>query len=152
MFYRPSPVNLPVSKGYTSASCLARMSPPKHRCYLHTKVRTLWLSFLAIFHNSVVIQACAAGCQKNQVVQNLTFISHVACGYYSVKNIRNDVRQIITRDTHVQTSLRECSRLSSYFPNYVFYVANSCVLGTRRSYHVNMAIVVILSWQVQRVC
>ena len=49
--YSPSPVNLPVSKCYTSASCLAWMSLPKHNCYLRAKVRTLQLSFLAVFHN-----------------------------------------------------------------------------------------------------
>ena len=34
-----------------SFSCLARISPPKHNCYLCTKVHTLQLSFLAVFHD-----------------------------------------------------------------------------------------------------
>jgi len=39
-----------VSKCYATLSCLARMSPLKHNCYLRTKVCTLRLSFLAVFH------------------------------------------------------------------------------------------------------
>ena len=41
----------------------------------------------------------------------------------------------------VQTSVRKrpCLLFALYFPNYVLYVPNPCVLGTSQSYHVKRA-------------
>ena len=68
--YSLSPENLPVSNCYTSASCLARMLPPKHNSYLRTKVRAL----------TVVIQAHASW--LSELYENLTDILHADRGYH----------------------------------------------------------------------
>ena len=60
--------------------CLAQTSPLKHNCYLCTKVRTLRLSFLAVFYN------CCHGSWlsdlRTNLYENLTYIPHVACSYH----------------------------------------------------------------------
>ena len=80
-------------------SCLARMSPLKHNCYLHTKVHILRLSFLAVFHNCCHSSSrCSWLSEKPSSTKILltfhTWPAAIALNY-SVKNIRNDVHQLI---------------------------------------------------------
>ena len=68
------------------------MLAPKHTHFtFHTKVRTVWLSFLATCYN---FKLTLAGCQRSQAVQK--FYLRPTCGpllLHSVKNIQNDICQ-----------------------------------------------------------
>ena len=79
--YTPSPVNLPVSKYY------AQLPSPivaAETVTFSTKVRTFWLSFLAVFDNCHHSSSAAITLK------------------YGVKNIRNDVSQIINLNSTQQ--------------------------------------------------
>ena len=81
-------------------SCLARTLPPKHNCYLHVVQRCACYGCLSgLSFITVVIQAHASwGSEKQSCTKILLRFrmrpAAIALNY-SIKNIRNDVRQIV---------------------------------------------------------
>ena len=79
-------------------SCLARMSPPKHDCYLSYKMRTFQLFFLAVFHNCRHLSSHKLAVEKlsfTKILHTLRMRPVAITLNYSVKNTWNDVCQII---------------------------------------------------------